>query len=493
MAKKIEKESNKLEIFKKLLFLFVLLQPILDVLSNLYNNGFYSFNFVTYLKPLFVFGMYLYLFTFIKYKGKLKQFLYYLLIVIFILCHTFLLYYICVEPSVIFHEIRFTINIVYFITLSVIFITLGNIIEDKKIFYNEFKKVLMLTIGLYIFLYLFAVVTNTSWLTYEFADANKLGFRGWYFNGQIFGHILSIGLPLMIYWISNLKIKSFYKIVLLLLLISPFYLIGTKVTIYILILVNVINILIYMGYKVVHHTYKINYLALIFSIIVIIGTICSFKILPVYHNIYLNNMAKGGDSQKENVNEYSDKITDKKNANKNKEENNEPIVEKEERRLNAEIIYDEWTLNSMIKLNELYEKGVLHSADNRSRQLYFNYYMFKQATWPFKILGIGYVNQTNQLALERDIVMPLFSFGIIGFILFTGLIWAIFFKIIKYFIKNLKKIDIETVLYVEVLCMFICISYEAGYTFIYTQFSMILAVIIGLLNLKLNINEKNKN
>lgn len=483
--------NNKIKIYKKLLFMFILLQPVLDVLSNLYNNNYYSFNFVTYLKPLFVFGMFAYLFVFVKYKGKLHQFLYYLLLGIFILCHTFLLYYICVEPSVIFHEIRFMINLVYFITLVTIFVTLSHVVEDKKIFYDELRKVLIFTICLYVFLYLLAVITGTSWMTYEFADAGKLGFRGWYFNGQIFGHILCITLPLVIHWIFSSEIKTYFKIIILSLISLPLFIIGTKVTFFILIIVFILNIIINFGYKIIHRKYKINYIELGFSLVVVLTAVISFKYLPVYHNMYLNEEVRTEEIKEENVQELTDKVNNKKTAKKNKEET-EKVSKMEDKRATADIVYEEWTLNSIIKLNELYEKGILHSAETRTRQLIFNAYMFKNASWPFKVLGIGYVNQENLLALERDIIMPFFSFGIVGFILFTGLIWIFFFKLCIFILKNLKRIDIETILFFESICMFLCISYEAGYTFIYTQFSLTLAIMMCLINTKVDISKELK-
>lgn len=492
VKKTTKTNNNNKEIFKKLLFIFILLQPVLDVLSNLYNNNYYSFNFVTYLKPLFVFGMFVYLFVFVKYKEKLKQFLYYLLLGIFILCHAFLLYYICIEPSVIFHELRIMINITYFITLAIIFITLIDVVSDKKKFYDEFRKVLILTICIYVFLYLLAVISGTSWKTYEFADAYKLGFRGWYFNGQIFGHVLCITLPLLIHWILNSKIKLYLKIIILILTTLPLFMIGTKVTFFIPIIVFILNILINLGYKIIHRKYKLNYIEIGFSLLVILSAIISFKYLPVYHNMYLNAEVKNEEIKEENVKELADKVNNKKTAKKDQEdkENNENISKMDAKRSTADIVYEEWTLNSIIKLNELYAKGVLHSAETRTRQLYFNAYLFNNASWPFKILGIGYINQPYQLSLERDIIMPFFSFGIIGFILFTGLIWFVLVKIIIFAIRNWKKIDIETILFVEALCMFICISYEAGYTFIYTQFSMTLAIIMGLTLTKLQLNKE---
>ena len=134
---------------------------------------------MTYLKPIFVFGSFLYTFFFMKYNHKKRQFLYYLFVAIFIILHSILLYLIFTNPGTIIHEFRFIVNIVYFIT---IFLTLKNIysaIDDKNYFYKKIGQALIISISIYTVFYLLAIITKTSWLTYEFSDSTKLGFRGW--------------------------------------------------------------------------------------------------------------------------------------------------------------------------------------------------------------------------------------------------------------------------------------------------------------------------
>ena len=77
MSKAKNVMQNRAKIIIKLMYIFLLIQPVLDILSNLYNNDILKYNFVTFLKPLFIFGVFAYMFVFIKYEGKLRQFLYY--------------------------------------------------------------------------------------------------------------------------------------------------------------------------------------------------------------------------------------------------------------------------------------------------------------------------------------------------------------------------------------------------------------------------------
>lgn len=487
----MKNKSKTINILFKLYIIFILLQPAFDVLSNLYNYGYYHINFVTYIKPLFVFGIFIYLFFFVKYPGKKKHFIYYLFLGIFIALHSYLLYSILTETTVIIHELRFLINIVYFITIFLDLKILYNTTDDKKLFRDKLRKTLITTIIIYVICYLLAIVTNTSWLTYEFSDSTKLGYRGWYYSGQIFGHLLSIASPIFIYSIFKSKMNYILKTIIILATCSVFLLIGTKVPYFIIIIVVGLYIIINIIYKFIHKEYKIKMYEITMCLIIIAISILSYKKLPLYQNIVINNSVLTTISKDEDLDSYSkqmeelvknnkDKITNKK-GNSN-DDINDSIAFK----------YEEWTLQSLQKLNELYAAGKLHSSDNRDRQLYFMHYKFLYSNLPFQLVGLGYLNQPNQLSMERDIIMPLYSFGIVGFILITGIIWMLLFKTIIIGLKNIKKINLETIFLAEGLCMMIFISFYAGATYIYTQFSIILAIIMTLLNANLDILKREK-
>ena len=164
----------------------------------------------------------------------------------------------------------------------------------------------------------------------------------------------------------------------------------------------------------------------------------------------INSEIAAGEYKEENILEQQEKnqeklqvVEEKIKASKEQakiENITQTKKEKEdEERLNVAKEYDLWTTKSLNTLNELYETKKLHSSDNRDRQLYFMAFKFKYASVPFRLLGLGYLNQPNQLSMERDIVMPLLSFGIIGFILFTGPLWLMLFKMIIFAIVNIKS------------------------------------------------------
>lgn len=499
MMKLIKNKQKLIKWIFNINCIYLLLQPIFDILSNLYNNGYYSINIITYLKPLFVFGVFAVLFLFVKFKSKGKYFLYYFLVAVFLALHSYLLYYIFVDNATIFHELRFTLNIMYFITMFFNLKIIYDVYEDKKYFWNKLKNVLYLMICLYIVLYLIAVLSGTSWLTYEFADSSKLGYRGWYYSGQIFGHFLSISAPFFVFKTYESKIPVLLKVVILSLFIIPFLLIGTKVPYFIILIVFAVYILVSLFYKLIHRDAKLNWVNILISLAFIIGIAISYSNLPVYTNMQINNGVSETNYREENVIEQQKKTKEKlkkieEKVKKSKENSNEMTAEEkeEENRLNLANRYDLWTTKSLEELNVLYATGDLHSSDNRDRQLYFMYYKFKFSTVPFKTLGLGYINQPNELSMERDIVMPIFSFGILGFILFTGIFWLMLFKLIIFALNNIKRLDKEFIFLAEAFCMFFFISFYAGATYIYTQFGNVLAIMMVLLQVKMNSIKKKK-
>ena len=494
------KQNKKTLMFLKLYLAFIIIQPLCDIISNLYNYDYIPINIITYFKPIFVFGGFLYTFFFIKYNHKKRQFLYYLLVAAFIVLHSILLYLIFTNPLTILHEFRFIINIIYFIT---IFLTLKNIysnIDDKDYYYKKLGQALIISVSLYIILYLLAIITKTSWLTYEFSDSTKLGFRGWNYSGQIYGHLLCIASPFYFYNLFKLKINFFIKAIMIIVGLLPFLLIGTKVPYYIIIIVFSIYILVNIFIKIINKKTVIKISEISLSLIIIIGVVVLYKQLPVYKNTEINNTVANTESQEEDIKQYTEnmQVTVDKNkeniqsvADNDKENTGNSSNSGNNNRKEIALEYEEWTLKSLEKLNELYNSGELHSSDNRNRQLYFMHYKFGYASLPFKLLGLGYLNQPNYLSMERDIIMPLYSFGIIGFILFTGILWILLIKTIVTCIKNIKKLNIETLMLAEGFCMFFFISFYAGATYIYTQFSIVLAIIMILLWIKLTQLSKN--
>ena len=475
--------KNKNTTIFNIMLIFIILQPIFDILSNLYIEGILKIGISTFFKPLFVILITLYLF--IKYnKNKKYWFLYGILFLGYIVGHYLILKGIYIDNSIINHEIRFMINIIYMIMLFFDFNMLYKLTDDKKEFLIKLKKTVAITFVIYCILLIMAVLTGTSGLTYEYADATKKGLKGWYDSGQILGHAISIMFPILLYTMLKPRYKWFYRVMFLIPIIVVVSLLGTKVPYFIVVIVLAIYLIISIFNKIFNKFYKLNIFNLLFVFICFISMIITYQYTPVHNNIGVNKQSSSTNIhsyEKETIvasqtlNYYNNLI--KKNSNND--------LEKLKK-------YYNWISNSSDYLMDLYEEGIIHPTDTRDKQLLYSINMYKESTLDYKLFGIGYLNQFDGLSPERDLFMALLNFGIFGFILFLLIPLKEFIKSTIYMLKNIKNNDLETYLLYASFGIFFCISMYAGYTFIYTNFSIFLAILVIMLKCKIDINEDYK-
>lgn len=470
--------KNKQDKLLNILLIFIILQPFLDILSYLSIRDIIPFNISTYLKPLFVFGLGGYLLI-IKCHNKKSWFIYISTFVIFTIGHTYILYRLLIESSILFHELRFIINIAYMIALFIIYSILYKDYPDKEALLRKLKRTILITFCLYFGLLLVSILTNTSALTYEYADASKLGYKGWFDSGQILGHAFSIIFPLLIYVILSPKRTWYYRIIILLLFVSGVSLIGTKVPYFITLIVLILYLIISIFIKIFNKEHQTNYFNIILVVITIITMISTYKYTPVKYNTDINNRVVDTE-----INEYD----------LNNESGMADILTEEELKkiypnkdITRQLEYQQLNIEASKYLTKLFEEGKLHPSNMRFKQINYAKKKYQLAPLEYKIFGLGFLNQDTSLALESDFFMALFSFGILGFILFLIIPIKEFIKSTFFILKNLKIIDLETYMIYMGLGVFFCISIYAGYTFIYTNFSIFLVLLITMLKIKISI------
>lgn len=490
IKERIEKIFN-VNLITKMVLVFILLQPVLDILSFLNIRNIIPIGISTYIKPLFVFGIGLYVFFTNKEQRKsyVKILIPYGLLVIM---HCIILKDIKVENSIILHEIRFMINVAYMLVLYMIMDFLYANNPDRDKFIVTLKKTLVVTFFVYCGTIILAILTGTSGKTYEYSDASKDGFKGWLDSGQIFGHALSITLPFLIYYIFNLKIKNKVLNIIckigIVIPITVLLLIGTKVTYFIALIVLATHFILDLIYFIKEKN-RLNLLASISCLVMLGVSIAVYNYLPVKKNIDINNsvlsvdmsgIASGSETNRDDLKKLADEL----NAARAKG-NLDP-------RLQRLQDYYNWDFNSALLLEKKYKDGSLHPSDMRAKQLVYNSNKYMLSSIQYKLFGLGYLNQPSTLTIERDSLMIIFCFGIVGFL--TVLLKPILqwcgssIKILK----NLKSVSLETLYLFEGFSIFFCISVYAGYTFIYTNFSIFLVIICLLLKDSFNKNKESK-
>ena len=473
MSEKLMKKESIYGILLKATFIFIVLQPVFDLLSFLYIRGFIPVGISTYGKPLII-GL-INIALLLTYKKQIPRVavtygLYLLLMVV----HSLFLYGFRTETSVILHEIRFMINILYMLICYFDLKILYDEAQDKAQFTTTLKIVLLATFGLYILLFLVAVVTGTSGRTYEYSDALKQGYKGWMDSGQIFGHALCVCLPVITYLLLHNKEKNRLVAVLLKFAVAlpvlVLCLIGTKVTYYIpvMVLASQLALEIFFAARDKKLKYFINGAI---CLACVAATLLAYPVIPVKVNIDINNSVLSEDPNEESLDNLLDKDKDMLNG--------DVVADDEPKNAYEKNLY--WNEKALDKLMSKYQSGELHPADMRNKQLIFNTEKFKLSDIQYKIFGIGYLNQYD-MAIERDVLCVLFSFGILGFLLVLARPVWLWLRSAFVIVKNLLKTDMLTLCLFEGFSMFFFISWFAGYTFIYTNFSIFLAVVMVLLN-----------
>lgn len=449
-------------------------QPFFDILSFMSIRNIIPFNISTYLKPLIVFSFGTYLLF--QNRNRKGWYVYISMFIILLIGHTYLLHKLLISTSVILHEIRFLINIAYMIALIIITWAICKDYPDKDELLRKIKNSTMITFIIYFSLYLLAILTGTSSMTYEIADINKLGFKGWYDSGQILGHAFSIMFPVLIYVILTPKRPWYARLLILLLCVTSVSLLGTKVPYYIIIIVLIIYLVINLVIPIFNKEHKRNYFNIAIVSVILIALFATYRYTPVKYNTDLNNLVSNTNIDEYDLSKESGAITVKTHAELEKEYPGKDIE--------ALLEYQNYDIKASNYLTQLFNKGKIHPSNMRFKQVSYAHKKFQVASLKYKIFGLGFLNQTESLALESDFFMALYSFGILGFILFLIIPIKEFIKMAIYIIRNIHKIDLETYMLYMSLGIFFCISIYAGYTYIYTNFSIFLVMIISMLKVK---------
>lgn len=460
-----------------ILLIYVLLQPIFDILSFLSIREIIPFNISTYIKPIFVFSLGIYM-LFWKCDDKKKWYIYILVFLIFLIGHFYVLFSLLTPLSKVLHEFRFIINIAYMIALFIIAFTLYNNYDDKTEFLTKVKHTVLVTILLYFVLLIISVLTGTASLTYEYADAAKKGFKGWFDSGQILGHAFSILFPILIYVALSPKSKIYTKVLILSVFVTGVSLLGTKVPYYITIIVMILYFIISIIIPFLNKEHKVNYFNLIIIPMFVIIMFATYKYTPVYFNNELNKSV------------LSTSIED---YDLNNESGYAEVYDIEElkklypgKNIDALIEYYGWSEEASDYLSKMFKEGKVHPSDMRKKQILYANKKYSLSDLKFKLFGLGFLNQDSSFSLESDFFMALYSFGIFGFILFLVIPLYYFIKSTIFILKNLKLVDFETYLIYMGLGIFFCISIYAGYTYIYTNFSIFLVLLIVMLRVKID-------
>ena len=451
------------------LCLFIIISPILDMLSFIFRHSFdTSFSPSTFIRPIIPIIMVMIIFF--KNKFKLKLFIGALIYGIYALIHILIFNNIKTESSYggVINELQYIVNYSFIIL---------NLFIYAYVFYkkdnDKLKKSVLISLSIYIISIFIAILTNTSSTTY----IEGTGYKGWFESGNSLCAILCISLCIVISFIKDKKIRLVAIPVIILTGIFLTMLVGTRTGLFgfvLIIFAYVVSELFVAILKKVQVNIKLIISGLV-VIVLFVSVVGFFGSKTLERREHLKNIESNiYDNSTGQVSHISGDLL----RLKEQIENNEL----------SEEYMSKAAQQSIIDLYNYAEKTNMVNNDMRMQQFIYNLNLVKnQDSILLLLFGNGYKAQFRELVMEMEIPAFLFNFGIIGFILYFGPFLALFLYFMYFGIRNIRKIDSEYIILVFGLLLSFVLSFLSGYTFFYASASLLIIVICILVLNKINI------
>ncbi|HDR4593993.1 TPA: O-antigen ligase family protein [Bacillus cereus] len=458
MVTKLKQTANY---FPHFLLLFIVFQPILDLLTSF---SIYVLHMSATVGIVVRFAFMLlalgYLLLHHKQQGAKKYILY--LCLFGIVLAIGLVNNLMIKSPVSFgEEVKFIMKSVYPIVLL-----FGYIIALKELKNNEFAFHKIITYFLYATLILSisiitAMATGTDFPSYP---NSKIGSRGWFFAGNDLSSIFAIMFPIVVLY-SVHKTTSFSKVYYWIPTVLAMYasiMIGTKVG-YGAIVITLGIALFFLFIEYMMHrkkegkgfTYLVNTIVAAF---VLGGLLVLTPQTPIAKNMSIHLQ----------IYEYKKSVQDEKDRKEGK-------VVKEEEHKQGELTDSEM-------------KSLIYSDRDKFLKVYKQYY--KEAPLSQKLFGMGYAgNYTTKMKLvEMDFHDLFFAFGIVGFLMYLLPLLYFGIKIFIRLITNFKKLfSVKHMLLASTLVLSLGIGFMSGHVLTAPAVSIFFVVILAYLIVDLEI------
>ena len=428
---------------KKKLYLFLLLLPIIDVLTSItekLNLNIPSLGII--IKSVFLGIMILYLIISSTSKYK-KMSLYYLMAIFLYMVLFFITKINYLNLSLFVIELKYMIKILFY---PISLITMICYFDDKKLSKEELSSVLLKSFLIYLLFIIIPFITKTGFNSYM---DGSYGSSGWFYAANEMAIILIALFPFS-YMLLKKSIVLVIIPIISALLIST---LGTKVSMIGLYVISLMLFIISLFYR---KNKKFDKKLILGTFLVLISVIAIFNSSNTVDNI-----------------------------------SNSILIQERQNEIDKELYNFDYDSNSLFyKVVLKYGRAILSDRD-----LYFKY-TFKTYDDNFNIntllFGIGY---SDVYKINNELATKLIEIDFFDILFHSGLMMSlIVFLPFLYFIVKLfksKKFNINIVFYTLMIALIFSISCLSGHTFgapavsIYLSLYMIFAFgEIGLISLK---------
>ncbi len=396
----------------KILYIFLILQPIIDLITSImarFTDS--SITIGIFTRGLFLVILIAYTLIFTRTKYRKKTIFYFSILALFLLLY-FITKIDILKPTFVMHEV---INIFKYFYLPIAMICLLNCYEYFKLNKNELQTIFIINVVVLASLIILPSITNTSFSSYS---GNNSGSVGWFYAANEIGAVLTLLFPYLYkLGYENKVIKLF---IFSMLVVAAMMIIGTKVAFLGMIFTEIVFCLYFFIIRK-----KITIKPFLVTLFILIISVCVIPLLSVTSNLQ-NNI--------DNVN--------------NQIEDNETYKNQQ---------------------NTSFGKFLRIALSSRDIYLYNTFDIYKVSSFSDKIFGIGFSNretinnQKIEKLIEIDAFDILFHYGIIGFIIYFGPLLWIYFKSLFKILKKRLKICFYELLYLYAVTLLLGVSCLAGH------------------------------
>lgn len=458
MVTKLKQTDNY---FPHFLLLFIVFQPILDLLTSF---SIYVLHMSATVGIVVRFAFMLlalgYLLLHHKQHGA-KRYILYLCLFGIVLAIGLVNNVMVKSPISFGEEVKFILKSVYPIVLL-----FGYIIALKELKNNEYVFHKIITYFLYATLILSisliaAMVTGTDFQSYPHS---KIGSRGWFFAGNDLSAIFAIMFPIVVLY-SVHKTTSFSKFYYWIPTVLAMYasiMVGTKVgygaivaTLGVALLFSFIEYMMNRKKEGKGFTHLVN---TVVAAVVLGGLLVLTPHTPIAKNMSIHLQ----------MYEYKKSVQEEKDREEGK-------VIKEEEHKQGELTDSE-------------VKSLIYSDRDKFLKVYKQYY--KEAPLSQKLFGMGYAgNYTTKMKLvEMDFYDLFFAFGIVGFLMYLLPLLYFGIKIFIRIITNFKKLfSVKHMLLASTLVLSLGIGFMSGHVLTAPAVSIFFTVILAYMVVDLEI------
>ena len=467
--------SNILE--KKFFYLFIILQPILDLLTSFMSRNMdLPLTIGIIARSLFMVYMFMYALFVYRPQGRIYKYSRWILIGIGVYIITFLGYTLLSKDTSIITEIKGVIKLFYFpIVLTGVFILNE---KDSLEISNNFLMYLLLGYTGVIFI---ATITGTYFRSYN-EYLYGLGTVGWFFAANEIGSIIAILTPFTIINIIENKLNIVNIISIILCILSSLYM-GTKVPFIGFIgslgILMVYIIFTYIFTKIKKISTSLNYKKISIYVITIGIVFCGlFYKSPVYKNLMFNY---GHIVHK--IVQFIEGPKDENPATKPMDPNEEVVVvepEEQEPEINMHINQDD-LVGSLLSNRT----AVAEEIKN----------IYKKSSIVEKLVGLGHVIEiksgiSTDKTIEMDQLDIFYRDGIVGTILYFGQLIMLIGVIIKSLFRNARYLlDLDIITCMIAIFLGIAIAFSSGH--VLTAPAVSIFIILSIIKLYNKVVEGN--